>query len=495
MIIQPSRAEFFSPIIGHIKREPDEFPDPTNRKKRVLEQLKVAPAPPPKPPSKEELQAEKKRDRQILNMLKIRIQPIMDQIKIKYRIFRVPPVDPSQLRYLQEEENVNVVASDIPKAMFRPYEKATDKDGNPGLLEVANNKFYYNMDIITIEERLSNGYYCRPKDFFRDVSFLAKDARTLEDRNRAIKANELVANVDVDIAMVEAEAVFADLDGLYVREMKRRRDLDKKAQKRLASKEAGEHAQVEARSRALALEQAPEAAPREETTADSITLNDPIRPATPSRQSHQSSLSNGYHSSMSHFAEAGSSIGLSNGSSIPSQGGIDVQMTDANQPLHQTTTAGGQHLWGLPPREHSRAVSASNTQRSQKSGLTAMPAGSQVEEFVNDASTTTSDKKTSESNRSSGPAWGTQGSNGILARDVNSSGEIALPDTQGKQFCNLFSKTGTDDGNRRATIIPILRKCSISTDPRLPAPSRLFHLQQPRNRKNRRSILTNLRAH
>jgi hypothetical protein len=99
----------------------------------------------------------------------------------------------------------------------------------------------------------------------------------------------------------------------------------------------------------------------------------------------------------------------------------------------QTQPSDSQHLWGLPPREHSRVVSASNTQRSQKSALTAMPAGSQVDEFVNDASTTTSDKKTSESNRSSGPTWGTQGSNGILAREANSSGEIGLPDTQGKQ--------------------------------------------------------------
>ena len=55
-----------------------------DRKKRKLDVLEIAPPPPPKPPTKEEIKAQKKRDHQLLNMLKVSIQPIMDQIQRRW---------------------------------------------------------------------------------------------------------------------------------------------------------------------------------------------------------------------------------------------------------------------------------------------------------------------------------------------------------------------------------------------------------------------------
>jgi hypothetical protein len=82
-------------------------------------------------------------------------------------------------------------------------------------------------------------------------------------------------------------------------------------------------------------------------------------------------------------------------------------------------------------------ASGPTPQRSQHSVITPMPPGSQAEDFINDASTTTSGKKTSESNRSS-DKFNTQSSNGITGSgqkdhsDASKAHEDAhIPDTQG----------------------------------------------------------------
>ena len=42
--------EYFSTTLQYAKKKPREFPDPENRKKRVLEELPVAPPIEPPPP-------------------------------------------------------------------------------------------------------------------------------------------------------------------------------------------------------------------------------------------------------------------------------------------------------------------------------------------------------------------------------------------------------------------------------------------------------------
>ncbi|KAI9890850.1 MAG: hypothetical protein M1814_003489 [Vezdaea aestivalis] len=395
---EPNRTAYFEPVLNHLKRSPDDFPDPAHRKKRKLEELRVAPPPPPKVASKEELAAQKKRDRQTLNLLKIRIQPIMDQIKQKYRNFRNPPVDIAHHPYLYEEADPDIVVSDLPQeGVNRPYEKGVDKDGNPGLRDTLTKKFLYNMDTTTIEERLSNGYYCRPRDFFRDINFLAKDARALEDRNKMIKANELVANVDVDVAMFETEAMFADCENIYKREVQRKLDLDRKAAKKQEDEEtAGQRAAVEAQARA------------EQTIQPAdppVRLGMPA-PSTPSRLSQPSSQSNGIRSGVSNAADGGSFSHLPSNGAMEIDGGESYVASQSQNQSQNTQTPASQHIWGLPPPQAGlSSLVGSSSQRSQQGLLTTMPPGSQVEDFVNNASTTSSgNKTTSDSHPSSGPS-------------------------------------------------------------------------------------------
>ncbi len=239
------RREYFSTVVDHLNTSPNEFPEPANRKRRKLEVLMPAPPDPPKDVTvltKAELKAQKKRDRFLLNCLKLRIQPIMDQIKIKFKKFRTGVIDENQIRYLYEEDE-RLVNSDMSpeeqrEHQYRPFEKGKDDHGSPGLKETATGKFYYNLEIVTIEKRLSNGYYKRPKDFLSDIKKLTKDAKAIGDQERLLKANELQANVEVDMNGIEVgePGLITELEAVYAREMKREKEMIAKA-KELAAAE------------------------------------------------------------------------------------------------------------------------------------------------------------------------------------------------------------------------------------------------------------------
>ncbi|KAL2357085.1 ATPase family AAA domain-containing protein 2 [Cryomyces antarcticus] len=413
-----ARHEYFGGLIKYIRQSPLDFPDPANRKKRKLAALKVAPAPKaPEGPSKDELKAQRKQDRHTLNLLKREIQPVMDQIKLKYKKFRSPVVDDSIIGYLYDEQNPDFVSTDVPEhqrqqqQQIRPYEIGTDDKGVAGLIEVATNRFFYNLDTVTIEKRLSNGYYKRPRDFAADIRRLAKDAKASGgDLDRMFKANEMVNNVEVDMYNIEASyPVLAEAcEQVYGREQERERLRVEKAKQATAQ---GERVPFVI----------PNVPPQVSTTMDQssgpVVLGELIpgrrelQPVTPTRQGHgPSPLSNGFNVS-------NRSQQQSNGSTIPSRGGVPYDDSEMMM--------GYQHSAVQPqPNEHSRAgflrhfatPSGQNTQQrlSQKSALTHMAANSHAHEYQNSASTTTSGQKTGEkSHRSSGPSNEIQSSNGI----------------------------------------------------------------------------------
>ncbi len=441
---------------------PPDFPEPECRKRRKLEHLKEAPLEPakePEPPSKEELKAQKRKDRLTLNLLKLRIQPIMDQIKLKFKKFRTGVIDEAQIRYLYEEEDPATVSTDLPhelrqQAHFRPFEKGTDEHGSPGLVEVASGKFFYNLEIVTIEKRLSNGYYKRPKDFLADIKKLTKDAKTIDDRERLLKANELQANVEVDMGIIETtEPWAAECEQVYIREAER-------------EKAKMEKARQAAEAEGVIVPPMPSNVPPEDslTTADQssgpIVLGQPImngrpmqglvHPLTPSRPSQHSTLTNGYSGEISDLAEIGGHEPHSNGSSAPLRGEGDVQMgnSDEGAPTERETqhSSFGQSAQYRPPHSYTGAPSLSHRERSalgtlsQKGAITPMVSGSQPQDYANDASTTTSDKRTS--GRSSA-LFNTQSTNGphgptgpergpeIELLGDRASANSQLPDTQG----------------------------------------------------------------
>ncbi|KAF2858519.1 AAA-domain-containing protein [Piedraia hortae CBS 480.64] len=231
---QPMRNEYFQQVVDLIRKSPTDYPDAGPRKKRKLAELPVAEEQnvPKQGPNKMEQKAQKKKDRQTLNMLKLQIQSVMDHIKVKYRKFRTPVVDDSLIGYLYEDGAAETGVLEGQEQPSRPYELDKDEKGVLGLKEVVTGKFYYNLEIVTIEKRLSNGYYKRPKDFLADIKRLAKDAKVSGDADRTLKANELLANVEVDMAMLEQQqpALVAECEAVYRRELEREKEQAQKAQ-------------------------------------------------------------------------------------------------------------------------------------------------------------------------------------------------------------------------------------------------------------------------
>ena len=399
-----SRMEFFRPMIEYLGSSPTDFPNPTDRKKRLLETLLPAPPespPQPAPMTKEQLKSQKKQDRQLLNLLKVRIQPIMEQIKSKYKKFRTGVIDENAIRYLFDEEDPSVVSSDLPheirsQATFRPYEKGPNDRGEEGLVELSSGKFFYNLEIVTIEKRLSNGYYKRPKDFLADIKRLTKDAKTFGDPERLLRANELQANVEVDIGGIEdADPVFTiQCEALYQREAKRGSESIEQP-KRLAGAEGRPPEPVVSTVPRANVETFIEHPPGGVVPGEAHTNGIKHQPTTLSRPSNQSSLTNGIsdlsdlqpHNHDSHSTSRGKNVAMSNHEDSSSTQ-RDTQSSSfgpsaQTRPMHFHT--------GAPASLQQRQSYPGSL--SQKSAITPMAEGSNPRMYENSASTTSSDKR------------------------------------------------------------------------------------------------------
>ena len=452
IFLQPSRHEYFNAVIDQLNASPTDFPEPMNRKRRRFEVLMPVPPEPPKEPpapTKAEQKAQKKKDRLHLNLLKLRIQPIMDQIKLRYKKFRSGVIDENQIRYLYEEEDPNIITTDLPLEErqpdpSRPFEKATDDHGEPGLINQATGKFFYNMEIVTIEKRLSNGYYKRPKDFASDIKKLAKDAKAVDDQDRLIKANELQANVEVDMENIAVQEpwIVAELENVYVRETKREREMVEKA-KRLAT--------IEGRELAIIPSNVPPGdigASATDQSIGPIVLGQPLmnglthNPTTPSNPSQPSTLTNGLSAGLSDLSNL-QGHHQSNGTSVPSRGEGNIHTSPSDDapsteretqdssfgPSAQTRPLGS-YTGGPASIDQRRSIPGSLSQRSL---ITPLAEGSNLADYTNYASTTSSDKR----NTASSADKNTQSTTGkVEGPDFSAFPDTAesnsqLPDTRG----------------------------------------------------------------
>ncbi|THW97218.1 AAA-domain-containing protein [Aureobasidium pullulans] len=416
---ETARREFFVKAMKYIQQSPAEFPQPENRKRRILPVLPEAPVveEEAKPPSKAELKAQKKKDRFTLNNLKLLIQPVMDQIKLKYKKFRAPIIDPALIGYLYDEQDPSVFTTDLDHTevqQLRPYEIAKDSKGTALLHESATGKQYYNLEIVTIEKRLSNGYYKRPKDFLNDVRALAKDAKTSGDQDRTLKANEMLANVEVDMMNLEAinPVLVAECEAVYNRELAREKEqVDKAGQ---AQEEGYEVPIIR-----------PNVPPNvSNTVTDQSTgpvhLGEDVpgprmlQPFTPGRPLGPSPLSNG----------------LTNGSSVPSRVQEEPEMPDSqeNSLMNLQGRAGFVQPYATPSAQGTQPYHT----HTQTSALTRLAPGSGHQDYYNSASSTSSGHKTSnQSHRSSAPfsVITNTSSNGV--RNDDAPDFSALPQVEG----------------------------------------------------------------
>jgi len=81
------REAFFSTIIADIRRPPNQFADGIKRRKRVLEELPIAPPLEPRQPTAAELALQEESDQRVITLLKYRLGPILTELKRKYKRF------------------------------------------------------------------------------------------------------------------------------------------------------------------------------------------------------------------------------------------------------------------------------------------------------------------------------------------------------------------------------------------------------------------------
>ncbi len=81
------RDRFFEPLVKDILRPPNQFPDGIPRKKRVLEELPIAPPLEPRAPTAAELAMQQESDLRTITFLRYRLGPILTELKRKFKRF------------------------------------------------------------------------------------------------------------------------------------------------------------------------------------------------------------------------------------------------------------------------------------------------------------------------------------------------------------------------------------------------------------------------
>lgn len=81
------REAFFASIIADVRRPPNQFADGMKRKRRVLEELPIAPPPEPRQLTATELAVQEENDQRVVTLLKYRLGPILTELKRKFKRF------------------------------------------------------------------------------------------------------------------------------------------------------------------------------------------------------------------------------------------------------------------------------------------------------------------------------------------------------------------------------------------------------------------------
>lgn len=81
------REEFFKGLITDIQRPPNQFADGVKRKKRVIEELPLAPPLEPRQPTARELAVQAENDQRVIVLLQYRLGPILTELKRKFKRF------------------------------------------------------------------------------------------------------------------------------------------------------------------------------------------------------------------------------------------------------------------------------------------------------------------------------------------------------------------------------------------------------------------------
>lgn len=415
---QEERRMFFKRVTDLVAKTPRDFPQDTrHRRKRILPPLRPATPPPPKVPTPEEIREQAKKDRQTKNWLKMRLHPIMEALRTKYRRFKRSAHDHQDVerwlklshpdRFPRPEEDNDLVVSDIQPDVPERMKAYFDENDELRVEDTHTGDVYYNMDLEIIEERYSNGHYNTPQQFLEDVEKIAHDAGLLNDLDNRRKAKEMVSNVEVFCSDIEADQqlmpLFQDLadrekkrkiEAREKRERKRREKKEREQRGRIGFDSPGPNGSGSSNGRL----QLPGHEGHEHYSRGSPSRPIPImstpqgriaQPITTSTAAHVGSATPSSHANSNgqHHSDSGSN-------------------STVHPPDHHHLSGANSSSYMTPPQNATQLVGHLTT---ANIGIAKLPTGTpsvgpsqhtqptmQVSTIVNDASTTTSGKRTSD---------------------------------------------------------------------------------------------------
>ncbi|KAL1702957.1 hypothetical protein EV121DRAFT_209023 [Schizophyllum commune] len=255
------RAAFFAPLLEDVRRPPHKFVDGVKRKKRVLEELPIAPPLEPRKPTEAELRMQLENDNRVISLLKYRLDPILIQLKRKFKRFTKrateeydfdaqPPQPAPQSVQQQIEQSVEV--HQHPNGVIEVTEQreevqTTATNGMEGIVEQQQPApppppppRLYDIDLERMHTELYRGRYLTPQDFLDDVGRIVHnaDVRQHEDLERLHKAQAMYTATEVSIQ--EFEPSFRmECERMAARERQRRKE-ERRASKEREDKERAE---------------------------------------------------------------------------------------------------------------------------------------------------------------------------------------------------------------------------------------------------------------
>ncbi|KAH8928837.1 AAA-domain-containing protein [Atractiella rhizophila] len=218
MLEKPSpmqRESFFEGLIAALRRTPIEYPDAYPRKKRVLEELPLAPPPPPRVPSQAEIDAQRQNDARLREYFKWRLGPVLNELKKRYKKFMKPIAD----------ENA-FVATD--GSLGPPV--ATGDQPIEGGEQVPVRRFH-NIDLEQMHYKLYYDQYLTIDDFVGDIIRIRENAELDGDSEYIFKAGQMHNHANIMLDQTFDQNFRTECGKMATREKKRMEEAKEKEKK------------------------------------------------------------------------------------------------------------------------------------------------------------------------------------------------------------------------------------------------------------------------
>ncbi|KAG8935873.1 hypothetical protein FRC02_005872 [Tulasnella sp. 418] len=257
------RRKFFSDLLAHVQRPPSEFPDSTCRKKRILEELPIAPPLPPRMPSAAEIAAQEENDERLKVMLTHRLGPLLQDLKKKHKRFtksvreeygfddsvpneeifipdtrdsgdksgnadqstQIPPAAPAPAPQTIPAEVNGIIDVDGDMTMANGHTAEGEHNVPPAPPRTPR---FYDVDLEKMHVKLYYGGFLTPKEFMNDLVRIVANAEVEPvDNERLFKAQFMYTGARTAILSWEPQ-FNVECERMASREYERRRQREQR---------------------------------------------------------------------------------------------------------------------------------------------------------------------------------------------------------------------------------------------------------------------------